>query len=219
MRVGKKYSRGTIAMAVINGVFIGVAAVVIIGLLLTATNAKVADSKGPKEIPTSGPSVDEKPIASDGEQSIKLFAKQHGAFSTVEAASTFIAQDPALVKAATIQVVDQYYVWSAVAINPLEIEVSEDEGTYRKEFLADSSACASAGIGGLNEVLKETEVAKIKMLATQNTDEKKGDGKDKSVEFIKNITAITAFTDDLKIIRLHLLSQYTHTDKCVKISF
>ncbi len=62
----------------------------------------------------------------------------------------------------------------------------------------------------------QTEIAKINYL-----DENKKEGKDddKTKGFYKNITTITAFTKDLRIVRSHLLSHYSHTENCVKITF
>lgn len=215
MNFRKKYSKGTVAMAMLHGVLIGVAAVVVIGLLLTSTKPKVAEPAPLKEIPTSGV-VGEESTSSSGQPALHFYAKQHGAFSSSESASTFIAEDPALAKAAVIKVSDTYFVWTAVGLTEEEINVSDYEGTYRKSFKVDASTCTAGGPGKLHEILAEKEVSKIKMLATDKTD----DGDDeKTIQFRKNITAITAFTEDMRIIRLHLLSHYSHTEDCMKISF
>ncbi len=215
MNFKKKYSKGTVAMAMLHGVLIGVAAVVVIGLLLTSTKARIADPKPLKEIPTSGVVGEENPSPT-GQQSLNFFAKQHGAFSSSEAASTFINEDPALAKSAVIKVNDTFFVWTAVGLSAEEIEVSDYEGTYLKSFKVDASTCTAGGPGKLHEILAEKEISKIKMLATGKTED--ADDK-KTIQFRKNLTAITAFTEDMRIIRLHLLSHYSHTDECMKISF
>ncbi len=63
-------------------------------------------------------------------------------------------------------------------------------------------SCGAIGAGKLREVLTQTEIAEI-----NNLDENKKEGKEeeKTKGFYKNITAITAFTKDLRIVRLHLL--------------
>ena len=154
--------------------------------------------------------------AKPDEEPLQLFAKQHGAFSSSESATLFIAEDPTLSKAAVIQAGDKYLVWTAVGLTENEIDSSESEGTYRKTFRADTSSCGAIGAGKLREVLTQTEIAKINYL-----DENKKEGKDddKTKGFYKNIAAITAFTKDLRIVRLHLLSHYSHTENCVKITF
>lgn len=214
MKFGKSYSKGTVFMAMIHGVLIGVAAVAVIGGLLLMGTKGEGDGNGKKsgkELPTSGPAAVENSAKPDIEP-LQLFAKQHGAFSSLESATLFIAEDPTLSKAAVIKANDKFLVWTAVGLTENEIDSSESEGTYRKTFSANTSTCGAIGAGKLREVLTETEIAKINY-----SDEAKKD--DKAKGFYKNITAITAFTKDLRIVRLHLLSHYSHTENCVKITF
>ncbi len=217
MKFGKRYSNVTVFMAMLHGVLIGVAAVVVIGLALFMLKGKDnADADtGDKEITTSGPPPVETP-APTAEKPLQLFAKQHGVFSTSESAALFIEEDPSLAKAAVIQAGDKYFVWSAVGLVEGEIEITDTVGTYRKAFSADTSACGAVGAGKLREVLAETEIAKIKSLIEGQSEGTEGE---KVKGFQKNITNITAFTQDLQIIRLRLLSHYSYTDKCAKFTF
>jgi hypothetical protein len=214
MKFGKRYSKVTVFMAMLHGVLIGVAAVAVIGLLLAGTKGK-DDAPTDKEVSTSGPAPVEN-SAQPTEKPLQLFAKQYGAFSSVESATSFIGENPSLSKAAVIQSNDKYLVWTAVGLTEAEIVPSESEGSFRKAFVADTSACGAIGAGKLRQVLTETDMAKIK-----NLDEGKGEGKEeeKTKEFYKDIATITAFTKDLQIMRLHLISDYSNTGKCVKISF
>lgn len=202
-------------MAMLHGVAIGIAGVVVIGLLLMGMKGKDGSVAGGEEVPTAGPAPVEEP-ASSGEKPLRLFAKQHGVFTTADAASQFIGEDPTLAKAAVMQVGGKFYVWSAVGLKENDIEPSESEGTFRKAFTADTAACGAAGAGKLREVLNGTEMAQIKNLATAqdgaNDDEKVQD-------FQKKLTAITAFSDDLHVVKLQLLSHYSTMDNCVKIAF
>ncbi|MBO0587087.1 hypothetical protein [Sporosarcina sp. E16_8] len=215
MKFGKRYSKVTVFMAMLHGVLIGVAAVAVIGLLLVGTKGKDDVKTSGKELAASGPAAVENSAKPD-EEPLQLFAKQHGAFSSKESASLFIAEDPTLSKAAVIKAGDKYLVWSAVGLTENDIDSSESEGTYRKTFRADTSSCGAIGAGKLREVLMQTEIAEI-----NNLDDTKKEGKEdeKTKGFYKNITAITVFTKDLRIVRLHLLSQYSHTENCVKITF
>ena len=215
MKFGKRYSKVTIFMAMIHGVLIGVVAVAVIGLLLYGTRGKDVSNAPEKEVPASGPPPVEN-SAPSSEKPLHLFAKQHGAFSSAESAALFIAEDPALSKAVVIKGSDNYYVWTAVGLTEDEIDSNAAEGTFKKAFTAETSACGAIGAGKLREVLTQTEMAKIK-----NLDEGQGEGKEdaKTKDFYKNITAITTFTNDLRIMRLHLLSEYTQANKCVKITF
>ncbi|QTD41581.1 hypothetical protein [Sporosarcina sp. Te-1] len=211
MNFKRKYSKITVLMAVLHGVVIGVAAVAIVGFILIGTGDKGKEKQAAvsKEVPASGPP------AQTGE-TLQLFAKQHGVFSTAESATAFIAERPALAKLDVIKVQDQYYVWSAVGLTDQEIDANAALETFRKPFTVDVGACTSSGAGKLKEILMETDSQKIKDLAaSSSTNPSGGIG----AEFAKNIAAVTAFTDDLQVIRLKLLSHYSHTDGCAKISF
>jgi len=222
MNFRKKYTKVTVAMAMLHGVLIGIAAVALVGFIIVGTNGKGKEKAIEQETvasdphtssettPTSGPaiSVDEAPL--------KLFAKQHGVFSSVQSAKDFIAQDVSLAKAAILQIGGQFFVWSEVGIQEDEIEVSEYEMTFRKPFFVDASSCSNVGAGKLRGALAETELSKIKVL----TSVAEGEADDEKIaDFRKNLIAVTAFTSDLRIIRLQLLSHYSHKDGCVKINF
>jgi len=215
MKFGKRYSKGTVIMAMLHGVLIGVAAVAVVGLLLAGTKGKDVVETSGKELAASGPPPVEN-SAKPAEEPLQLFAKQHGAFSSRESATLFIAEDPSLLKAAVIKAADKYLVWSAVGLTENEIDSSASEGTYRKTFRADTSSCGAIGAGKLREVLTQTEMTEINY---SDEEKKEGEDDDKTKGFYKNITTITAFTKDLRIVRLHLLSHYSHTENCVKITF
>ncbi|MFS0575364.1 hypothetical protein AB1K83_07015 [Sporosarcina sp. 179-K 3D1 HS] len=215
MKFGKRYSKMTVFVAMLHGVLIGIAAVAVIGFLMVGTKGKETAGSATQEVPTGGPAPVETTAPAE-EQPIRMYAKQHGAFSSSEAASAFIAEQPALAKAAIIQADNQFYVWSAIGLKESEIEASEAEGTYRKAFSVETAACQSVGAGQLKTILTETDIGKVKTLASSE----KGAKEDSQAKvFSQNISAITAFTEDLRIVRLHLLSHYSHTDKCAKISF
>lgn len=222
MNFKKKYSKVTVAAAMLHGVIIGIAAVAIVGFIIVGTNGQGKENAAEKEIvatdppatsettPTSGPAV------SNDEAPLQLFAKQHGVFTTAQSAQDFISQDVSLAKATILDIGGQFYVWSEVGIREDEIEVSDNEMTFRKPFFADASACSAVGAGKLRSALAETELSKIKVLTTVSEAESDDE---KLADFRKYIVAVTAFTSDLRIIRTKLLSHYSHKDGCVKINF
>ena len=71
---------------------------------------------------------------------LKLFARQHGVFSSSESAATFQAADPSLASAAIIQgdgdSKGKYYIWSSIGLSDAEIMDSDSEETFRKEVTA-----------------------------------------------------------------------------------
>ncbi|WP_203246789.1 hypothetical protein [Sporosarcina beigongshangi] len=216
MKFGKRYSKAAFFKAMLHGVAIGVAAVVVVGLALFVVKGKEEPSANSEEVPTVGPPPVEAQAESATDKVLPLFAKQHGAFSTAEAATLFIAEDPSLAKAAVIHAGDNYFVWSAVGLTTDEIETSEYEGTYRKAFSANTSSCGAVGAGKLNDVLAATEIDQIKNLA------EKQDGVntlENETEFNKNMTVMTAFTKDMRVVRLQLLAHYSSTNSCVKFAF
>lgn len=216
MKFGKRYSKATVFMAMLQGVAIGVAAVVFIGLVLFMTKGKGEPSASVPEVPTAGPPPIDTPAETAGEKPLPLFAKQHGAFTTAEAATLFMAEDPSLAKAAVIHAGDNYFVWSAVGVTAEEIETSDYEGTYRKNFSANTSSCGAIGAGKLREVLAETEIGQIKNLKAPQDG---ANDAEKTQDFYKTMSVITAFTTDMRIIRLHLLAHYSSTNNCVKFVF
>ncbi|WP_301242690.1 hypothetical protein [Sporosarcina highlanderae] len=221
MNFRKKYSKVTVAAAMLHGVIIGIAAVALVGFIIVGTNGKGKEKAVENEVvtnkpqetvettPTSGPAI-------SNETPLKLYAKQHGVFSSAESAGQLIADDPSLGKATILEVGGQYYVWSAVGIIEEEIEVSEFEGTFRKPFFVNTNTCNTVGAGKLRKALSETELSQIKTLTSTS----EGENEDPKVaEFRKHIVAVTAFTNDLRVIRLKLLAHYSHNDGCVDINF
>lgn len=214
MKFGKRYTKKTVFMAMVHGVIIGVAAIAIIGFIVLGANGKKVGEKPVTEVPATGPPATEadpepKELL-DG--SIKLYARQHGAFSNSESAATFLEADPSIKSAAIIQVAEQYYVWSAVGLTEAEIMDSDSEDTFRKKFSATSTACDVAGAEKLGDILSIEDVAKIKSLESEKDNEK-------AAEFTREVVALTSFSSDVRVIRLHLLSHYTTKKDCVKISF
>ncbi|KXH87318.1 hypothetical protein [Sporosarcina sp. HYO08] len=215
MKFGKQYSNMSVFMAILHGVLIGIGAVAVIGLLLMNTNGKDSAGANGDKVATSGPEgKDEQPVADS--EAISLVAKQHGVFSSKEAATSFMNENPALAKAALVEVDGQFYVWSMVGAAGSTIPVSAEEGTFRKPFTANPAACEAVGASKLREVMTATELAQIKSLAKA---EEGVEPDEKTKAFNSHIAAMTTFTDDVGIVKLHLLSHYSHTDPCVKISF
>ena len=90
MNFGRNFKKGTYVMAIIQGIIIGIAAVAVVGFIIVGANGKLATEPKKKEIPTTGPaaSEDEKPVDTQFVP-LKLFARQHGVFSSAESAATF----------------------------------------------------------------------------------------------------------------------------------
>ncbi len=213
MKFGKRYSQMTVLMAMVHGIVIGIIAIVVVGIVFAGAEGKRPVDEIEKEIPTAGPGS-EKEEGSQGEKGdgLTLYAKQHGAFTNSASAATFIAEDSSLSTAAIIQVDDQFFVWSAVGKTEPEIEAMLDEQTFKKPFSVESKSCDEQLAGNLGDVFKSDDFAKIKKSISEKDNKQ-------DAEFIKKMDSITAFSNDLTVIRLHLLSNYVNEEGCVKISF
>ena len=123
----------------------------------------------------------------------------------------FQAADPSLASAAIIQgdgdSEGKYYIWSSIGLSDVEIMDSDSEETFRKEVTAHVGSCEAVGAKLLRDSLVADTVAKIKILETEN------EGETVSV-FNEQLTAITAFTDDIRVVRLHLLAHYASKQDC-----
>ena len=144
--------------------------------------------------------------------SIELFARQYGVFTSQESAALFVSENPLLAAAAVIKEGEQYFVWTAIGLSEAEIIDSDSEESFKKRFFVNTAACAAVGAGKLESVLSTNDITKIKT----STGEK---GMETADEFEKNITAITTFTNDIRVIRAHLLSHYSLKKECIKFTF
>lgn len=213
MKFGKKHSNMTVVLAMIHGVIIGIVAIAIVGFILAGAEGRSDIPKIKEDIPASGPaSKSDENTPESVADSLQLYAVQHGVFTTGDAAATFIATDPSLAKTAIIQSGEKYFVWSAVGLTEDEIESQIQSETFRKSFQVNTSQCEENGGQQLREILTAKKIDEIKNLDTPKKEEEVS-------EFNQKLSAITAFTKDLSLIRLHLLSQYTYSEDCAKITF
>lgn len=201
-------------MAMLHGIILGIAAIAIVGFILIGTNGKDKTKSDEAEVPAAGPaSVEKEPAVPTNEvDSIQLFAKQHGAFSSADAAATFIASEPSLSTSAIIHADNQYFVWSAVGLSEIEITSNLDGDSFKKAFTANTSSCEVVSGEKIRDVLVAQNLNEIQILDNEKEDEK-------TAEFNRNITSITSFSKDLQVIRLHILAHYSHKVDCIKISF
>ncbi|MFC4409894.1 hypothetical protein ACFOZY_05515 [Chungangia koreensis] len=227
MKLRKKYSKSAVTMAMLHGVLMGVAGVLIFGFLLNVSNRMEVKSDEPgTEVTVSGPVTnaepgnEEKPAnngeseGSDnpGQPAIQFYALQHGVFTSDASAKEFISTDPALQKAAIIPVADQYFIWSEIGVTEDEVRKEDKTGdTFVKSFRLSGAGCMKGDIR-VPELLKETELQKL------NFDDSV-DGDDLPAQWRENIAAVTAFSKDMKIVRAQLLAHYMLKNECLKIEF
>ena len=206
MNFRRTYSKNIVIRALVQGVAIGLVAVLIIGLAISATG----DKKNDKKVETAGPKTEEKANATgDGET---LFVKQHGVFSSEQAATDFVAGNAGLASTAVVPVDGQFYVWGAVWLKESQVVLKEGEDAFKKKITVVPGTCKTADIQEVKNALFAEDLAGIE-LSKDGKDAKKGS------DFAKKMTAITAFTKDSSIARLHVLAHYSNEDPCFEIQF
>ncbi|WP_301108356.1 hypothetical protein [Sporosarcina sp.] len=211
MNFRRSYSKFTVIRAMIQGVGIGLVAILVIGLTIFSTGGKEATPD--KTVTTSGPSKDsaEETKAADGD-AITMFVKQHGVFSSKESATDFAAANPSLANTSIVQVNDQFYIWGAVWLTESQVVLKEGEDAFKKKIQLAPGTCKSADIKQVEKALLADDLSKIDL-------SKEGKEAKKESDLEKKITAISAFTKDSSIARLHVLAHYTSQDSCFKIQF
>lgn len=223
MNFKKKYTKMTIILALGQGVLLGIAAVAIVGFILLKTEKPESAASPNVNVPASGPASGQgtdkkdetKPDTAAAGAPIPMYAKQHGVFSSKTSAASFIA-DEKLPKAAAVQANGQFYVWSALGLSEIDADPAGEEGVFRKQVNVSPLACDSGEGELLRSVLSATKISEIQDLVASR---KQSVGEGKKDTFTSNITAITAFTDDINIIKMHVLAHYSETGKCVKLEF
>ena len=208
MNFRRTYSKNIVIRALVQGVAIGLVAVLIIGLTISSTGGK--KEKADQTVVTTGPKTDEKEGATeDGET---MFVKQHGVFSSQQAATDFVASDSSLATTAIVPVGQQFYVWGAVWLKESQVVLNEGEDAFKKRITVVPGTCKSADAAEVKKALFAEDLSKIELSK---------DGKDakKNGDFAKKVAAVTAFTKDSSVARLHLLAHYSNQDPCFKIQF
>lgn len=227
MKLRKKYSKSAVTMAMLHGVLMGIAGVLIFGFLLNVSNRMEVKSDEPETgITVSGPVTNEDPEnvenpTNDGDPSgsdnpglpaFQFYALQHGVFTSEASAKEFISTDPALQKAAIIPAAGQYFIWSEIGVTEDEVKKEVKTGdTFVKSFRLSGSGCTKGDIR-VPELLKETDLQKLNFDDSVNSDEL-------PAQWRENIAAVTAFSKDMKIVRAQLLAHYTLKNECLKIEF
>ena len=223
MNFKKRYTKMTILLALGQGVLLGIVAVAIVGFILLKTNPSERATGPDEEVPASGPvTSDSKDSEAKGEKDAKvsgspiaMYAKQHAVFSSQDAAASFIS-DEQLPKAAVVQSDDQYFVWSALGPSANDADPAGETGVFRKEVTVSPLVCDGGEDELLRSVLHAQQISEIQDLATSKKNAKGSDEKD---PFVEKVSAITAFTDDLNVIRIHILAHFSETWDCVKLDF
>lgn len=144
------------------------------------------------------------------QQVVRFYASQHGAFTTFDSASAFLAQNPTLNKAAVIQVADTFYVWSKVTLAKMTEKTVPT--SFSKSFQFSSNGCSKSAIADIPLFLQDENKLKNNFQATSADNQLP----EEWTSFIKGIAGLS---NDVNVLRLHALAQFYGENDCLKIQF
>lgn len=155
-------------------------------------------------VPTTNPTDQ----ASEQEQ---FFARQYGVYSTEEGAAAFMATAPSLNKAAIVQVGEQYFIWGGVAREKIIDAKPTIPSSFYKAFTFESS-CPQQPFLQLPSTLKDEKWLKNFF---------EGDAKQASLpeDWASLIPEVQKLSEDVDVMRLHILNHYYGQVDCLKITF
>lgn len=193
-----------VIQAAILGSAAGLVGVVLFIFMLNSMTTERADSD--EVIPVTADSEENDPSKQ------QFFANQHGVFSSFEGATEFVAGFSSLTKSAIVEVDGNFYVWSSVSPTKEGVTITVNPTSFAKAFNYTGASCSESTLKNLPELLKSDDRSKFYF----------EDGKvpDHLPEDWKSVTqALATFSDDLDVVRLHVMSHYFSQNECMKISF
>ena len=191
--------KSAVLRALLYGALSGMVGVMLFILLL-----KLPAETGGELVPTNN----QQEQTSQQEQ---FYARQYGVYSTMEGAAAFIGTAPSLNKAAIVQVAEQYFIWGSVAREKAADAKQTVPSSFYKAFTLESS-CPQQPFLQLPSTLKDDKWLKNFF---------EGDAKEESLpeDWATLIPEVQKLSDDVEVIRLHVLNHYYAQLDCLKITF
>jgi len=209
-------TRKKIILAGVQGLVIGVVGVLLFGLVLNLANDKKAESESAEStISTEVEDKDKEKIEVAGNaetKSLPFQAKQYGMFTTKESAMAFIGTQPFLQKASVFQVDNQFFIWSNLYVANIPTQEAEVLPTFIKSLYVSASSCEDPKVKKVMELMQQEDLSKKVFDSIAKKEEYPAD-------LMEIVQAISAFSDDSSIMRLHVLSHYFSTNDCLKLNF
>lgn len=211
-------TRKKIILAGVQGLVIGVVGVLLFGLVLNLANDKKAKSEDAEStISTEGEEKEKEKekieVTGNTEaKSLPFQAKQYGMFTTKESAMAFIGTQPFLEKASIFQVDNQFFIWSDLYVANIPTQEAEVLPTFIKSLYVSSSSCEDPKVKKVMELMQQEDLSKKTFDSIAKKEEYPAD-------LLEIVQAISAFSDESSIMRLHVLSHYFATNDCLKMNF
>ena len=217
MKFPNVIGRRELKNAAVIGSVAGLAGVLFFILLLSSMNSstdqqqqQAGSGKGEEEVIPVQSSTEAGVIEDDS--SVGFFANQYGVFTSKESAQDFISEYPTLNTSATVEVDGKFYVWSSISPIREELILSDNPTSFAKSFKLSSAACTEESLKGLPTILESNDPSKFYF--------QDGSVPDNIPEDWQSITsALSSFSQDLGMARLHLVTHYVEKNDCMKIEF
>lgn len=202
----KKEAKQFLLAAVIHGIIIGAAGVLLFFFILQAVEKRVgnpSDEALPVNLPKSA-QVENKPV--------KFYAMQYGVYSSSQAASDFLSGHPEYENVAIIPADKQFYLWGAVSNSEKKIKSIVTKDSFIKPFTLNGAACEEKGLKIVPQLLEVDKVAKLNI-----SDSKSGQAT--PVDWKATVTSATKVSKELEIVKLMLIEHYVSQNDCIEIKF
>lgn len=140
-----------------------------------------------------------------------FFALQHGVFSNFDSAAQFLASYPTLNKSTIFEVDDQYYIWSQLDQEKVEDATLTTPSSFYKKMTLSSSCPTTSELQLPNLLMDEKWLSVETLTDAQQANVPKDWG--------TNLAEVQKLTNQVNVIRLHMLMNYYEQLDCLKVTF
>lgn len=206
--------RKEIVHASLLGLCTGIIGVLLFILLLNSIDSNANNKVDERKVPVSSTTKEnesKKEKLKDGTYE-QFYANQHGVFSSFEAATEFVSDYSSLNTSAIVEVDNNFYVWSQVSPTKEDLLKIEQPSSFVKPFKMSGASCEKKELQQLPTLLKNKDRSKFYFDDTSNK-------KNLPSDWHTITVALTSLSNDLSIIRMHLLAHYFSKNDCLKIEF
>ncbi len=204
---GKKREKTHFMMAaVVHGILIGVAGVLLFFFILNAAEKRTIAEE--KELPKSSALQKVKNTSSES----KFYAMQYGVYSSEQAANDFLAGHPELVNVAIVPAGKQYYLWGGIDHREKNIKKIVNKDSFIKPFALSGASCDEQGLKMLPQMLRADNLSKLNFNSSKKTTVL-------PMNWNTNVKAVTKGSKELESVKLQLLAHYAAQNDCLNIKF
>ena len=209
MKFHNVIGRRELMQAAIIGSIAGVAGVLFFVILLSTMNSTTEQANEGEEnvIP-----VQSTEGAATETTSVEFFANQYGVFKNFKSATEFQSGYANLNTSAVVEIDGSFYIWSSISPVKEGINLSESPVSFAKSFKFSSASCSEEALKKLPNTLKSNDPSKFYF-------EEGSVPKDYPADWFSITTALSTISQDLGVVRLHLLTHFYKENDCLKIEF